>query len=464
MIGFVPRLYSNELVYSLVARYHQYSSNQSPKHTSMELYGNPMQLAVPDLPLNLCKITSHLKIFMDIDEEELLDRHTFYNFYSNFIPFERKAFVRDAMITGDNKGAVHMITGVMSSVIKEKEHFHHCLQCIEENLELYGETYWHLDHQLPGVLVCVKHNIVLHETSVKFRSNQRNTFLAASKDHYVKPCLNNISTKTLEQLSHVAKDCVRLAVKSCNFEIEMLLEKYKNLLKEKGLVSPNGIVKQRELSERFSLFYGEEILNILQSNVNYENPNCWLKAITRKHRKTFHPVRHILFINFLGESFESIEQTKNINAQPFGSGPYLCLNKAADHYGKPIISEVEITSCSRTKQLIGTFKCKCGFYYTRKQDTSNEYKISRVKQFGTTWLNTVQDLIHNKKMSFRAVASKLGVDTNTIIKYSKANTVMVTKESSISVTNGVCNNKKKEWITIIERNKEKGITQIRRVN
>jgi hypothetical protein len=465
MIGFIPKLYSNELLYSFVARYHQYCANKSPKYTSVDLFEHPMQLAVPDLPIKIRKIISHLSLFIDLDEEELINSHTFYNYYSNFIPLDKKAFVKDAMISGNNKGAVHMMTGVMASAIKDKKFFHHCPLCLDEDINLYGETYWRIEHQLPGVLVCVRHNIVLHESSVPYRSKQRNVFVAASKDYNLKPCLKNISLKTMEHLRCVANLCVRLAQNSYNFDIKTIQNKYKNLLKQTGLVSvsPKGIVKQRELNEQFSLFYGEELLNILQSNVCYEDSNCWLKAITRKHRKTFHPVRHILLLHFFGETLESIENNEIIKDNPFGDGPYLCLNKAADHYGKPIITKVDITSCSKTKQLIGTFKCECGFYYTRKQEDSDVYKISRIKQFGVIWINTARDLIHNKKMSYRAVARELGVDTNTIIKYSKEGHLIIPDKEKSSI-NEVSNSRKQEWIELIEKSKDQSITQLRRKN
>ncbi|WML58109.1 TnsD family transposase [Neobacillus sp. PS2-9] len=462
MIGFIPKLYSNELLYSFVARYHQYCANKSPKHTSIDLFEHPMQLAVPDLPLKIGKLINHLSLFIDLDEEELINSHTFYNYYSNFISLDKKAFVKDAMISGNNKGAVHMMTGVMASAIKDKKFFHHCPLCLDEDINLYGETYWRVDHQLPGVFVCVRHNIVLHESSVPYRSKQRNLFVAASKNHCIKPCLNNISLKTLEHLCCLARHCIKIATKSYNFEIKILQSKYKNLLRQKGLLTINGIVKQKELSEQFKLFYGEEVLNILQSNVCYEDSNCWLKALTRKHRKTFHPVRHILLIHFLGETLESIQHIENIKDNPFGDGPYICLNKAADHYERPIITKIEITSCSKTKQLIGTFKCECGFYYTRKQEFSNVYKISRIKQFGTIWLNTVHDLIHTKKMSYRAVARQLDVDTNTIIKYSKEKHLIANKEKPVD--NDVCKIKKQEWVALIEKNKDHSITRIRREN
>ena len=48
--------------------------------------------------------------------------------------------------------------------------------------------------------------------------------------------------------------------------------------------------------------------------------SCWLKAITRKHRKSFHPIRHILLIYFLEESVDSISNYSQESYKPFGKG------------------------------------------------------------------------------------------------------------------------------------------------
>lgn len=53
MLGFFPRLYKDELLYSWFARYHLYSANDGPKQTMEDLFGIQNELAVPDLPVNL---------------------------------------------------------------------------------------------------------------------------------------------------------------------------------------------------------------------------------------------------------------------------------------------------------------------------------------------------------------------------------------------------------------------------
>ncbi|MDR6397477.1 hypothetical protein J2798_003958 [Herbaspirillum seropedicae] len=38
----------------------------------------------------------------------------------------------------------------------------HCPKCIAEDIDIYGEPYWHTEHQILNVSVCVKHSLVLN--------------------------------------------------------------------------------------------------------------------------------------------------------------------------------------------------------------------------------------------------------------------------------------------------------------
>jgi hypothetical protein len=49
----------------------------------------------------------------------------------------------------------------------KRQPLRHCVECVREDLELIGEPVWRRSHQLPGVLVCVKHRTwLVHQCSV----------------------------------------------------------------------------------------------------------------------------------------------------------------------------------------------------------------------------------------------------------------------------------------------------------
>ncbi|WP_307192646.1 TnsD family Tn7-like transposition protein [Mesobacillus stamsii] len=138
---------------------------------------------------------------------------------------------------------------------------------------------------------------------------------------------------------------------------------------------------------------------------------------------------------------------------PFGAKPYICLNKASNHFGKPVVEEIEITYCNKTKLLIGTFKCSCGFHYSRRE-TDDTYKIRRIKQFGEIWVERCKYLINDRKYSYRAAARELNVDTNTIIKYSNIRFQVgkLNFHSDVDKTISKMETNKKSWLKLIAEN------------
>ncbi|MGR5869230.1 TniQ family protein [Bacillus pacificus] len=56
----------------------------------------------------------------------------------------------------------------------ENQYFRYCPSCIVNDYERYGETYWRLNHQIPGVFICEKHETYLLNSSVvcKYTNSQ----------------------------------------------------------------------------------------------------------------------------------------------------------------------------------------------------------------------------------------------------------------------------------------------------
>ncbi|MGR5962533.1 TnsD family Tn7-like transposition protein [Bacillus paranthracis] len=104
---------------------------------------------------------------------------------------------------------------------------------------------------------------------------------------------------------------------------------------------------------------------------------------------------------------------------PFGTGPWPCLNKATTHYRESVIPNVEVTRDFKSTASIGTFSCSCGFVYARKgpdMSLDDRFRIGRVKVFGEVWKSKLKQL-SKKRLSTRAIARELGVDSKTVKKY-----------------------------------------------
>ncbi|MEH7355405.1 TnsD family transposase [Neobacillus drentensis] len=466
MLAYFPTLYEDELLYSWFARYHVHSANVSPKQTMKDLFGTTSTVAVPDLPTQLKQVYDRIRHFDIQSLDGLIWNHTLFRYYTVFQPESVREKVYKAMVTGNPPGVIHLITGIAASVVKEWMFLQFCPTCFQEDILHKGEPYWHVSHQLLGVFTCLEHGDYLCDSTVRFRNTEKHGFVAATEENCPRSRLRSSYTdKTKGFLKMIASQSQKLISSGFQFTFQGIQKAYQYLLKGKGFSNINGKVDQRKLAEQFQLFYGEELLSTVQSPVCYENPYCWLKNITRKHRKSFHPVRHILFIHFLGESVETFYKYASKEYQPFGEAPYYCLNPAATHFKERVTTDIQISLCTDTRRPVGTFSCSCGFVYSRRgpdQVVEDHFKIGRIKLFGHVWETKLNQLVYVEKKSWYSAAKELQCDIRTVKKYA-------TKLYQKKVTNfeepimDVGTVKQKEWLDLIRMYPEKSVTQLRKI-
>lgn len=157
----LPIPYPDELQYSVVARYHLRSNNSSPKWTLRDVYGTENVIPTLDLPSHLSAL-SRRNIVKDIPADQWIVEHTFYPFYAPFLPRNRALLLRKLM-ESENGSGIHALVGITASTIDRSGELHFCPSCYNEDIQHYGEPYWHRIHQLPGVWVCPKHGYILHQ-------------------------------------------------------------------------------------------------------------------------------------------------------------------------------------------------------------------------------------------------------------------------------------------------------------
>lgn len=465
MLMYFPKLYPDELLYSWFARYHLHSGNISPKVTMKELFGSISHTAVPDLPTRLQAVYDRLAHFNIPSIDELIKEHTFYRYYAPFLQEEKRKNIYDAMVSGQNTGRIHTEIGLMPSTVKEMPYFRYCPKCVEEDIKNLGETYWRLNHQLPSVHICLNHDEILRFSDVPFRSTNKHMFVPATEetcppievtDHY--------NEHTLSILRTMADETKKLMSEDYCFTWSGLNKAYKYLLQINGYANFNGTVNQQKLASQFQSFYGNQLLDIMQSKIDPYSDWCWLKTITRTYRKTIHPVRHLLFITFLGEKIDTFYSNSNKTYQPFGPPPYPCLNTASEHFKQKVIPEVQITTCSKTRRPVGTFKCSCGFVYSRKGPdliVEDLYRVGRIKEFGSVWKQKLHELIHKNNMSYYVAAKQLRVDIATVKKYAsqKHRTLAVTEKEA---NEKLLEAKRKRWKKLKEKFPKSSASQLRR--
>lgn len=480
MLTFFSDPYPDELLYSAFARYHINVGNIDLLDTLEELFGK--RTIVPNIYLG-----SNLDYLCDelggqYNSNELIDNHTIFPFYKFFLPSDRQIEIINNMKFGNCEG-IYASLGFSSGGICKKGGIQYCIECVQSDIKKYGEPYIHREHQLQGILVCPHHGTILstYKSNIKNSINSRLEYIRFTEVELNNESGRNDIDETIienyDQLNKLSRMAYKLL--SCNFsniDRNDVLNSYRNLLYEKGFMSINERIHHNDLYHEFLSFYGHDFLNLLECNIDKNYDYNWLKVITRRSKRTSHPIRHLLLINFLIGDVDLFFSQLHKKYNPFGQGPWPCLNKAADHYFEDVINNVTITTDSKTIMPVGTFKCSCGYIYARKgpdKTPEDRYKVGKTKAYGYIWTEKLTKLLEERTYSSRQLAEIMGCDPNTIRKKaSELNMNYFSSNNKINIdgnkqSNNEDENKlkleayKKKVLDTIESNKFLGKIKIR---
>ncbi len=416
--SFFTDTYEDEILYSTIARYHYYYGNTDFKDTLYEIFGSNSVIPTIEFPSRLDYLCQQLKNKVYCSDS-IIQNHTIYPLYSPFLPAERQSKIKYEMQFGDGKGIYSQI-GITAGSICKKQGLFYCPKCVIEDKKKYGEPYFHRIHQIQGIQVCDEHNCKIKDYPISRNSGSRIAFIMM-KFEKTDTSIEYIGDKKESIFNNIisAGASYLLNNKLGAFNQQIIHEKYRILLKNKGFMTYNGTVKQKELHDEFLKFYGPAFLCQLNSAIEINDTYNWLRMISEKPKRVIHPVRHILFINFLTNSIEDFFKVEFELDSPFGTGPWPCMNPVSEHFRENIISDCKITPDFKTRQPVGTFSCSCGFTYSRKGPDRSEvdkYKVGRIKQFGYVWENKLKELLFKNIYSIRELGRILDCDPKTIIR------------------------------------------------
>ncbi|MEC0665821.1 TnsD family transposase [Priestia flexa] len=414
MLPFFTDPYPDELIYSAIARYHFYSGNIDYKDTLEEVFQS--RSVIPSV-----EIGSHFSILAEqlgsnYSVESLLAKHTIYPYYASFLSKQRqKELLQDVQV--DGKG-LYTRLGIVAGSICRKNGLFYCPECATNDIEQHGEPYFHREHQLQGIDFCAHHELKLMKYPIDFSKQSRIEFIRFDKKLMNLSMIQEVELKEFIAIQiALAKMAYQLLqVPIHQFSRESINLKYRVLLRERNLITTSNRIRQKELYKAFQSKFPKGFLDEYESAINVNDEYNWLKVITRNLKRHVHPFRHLLILYFLEQDLESFLQIE-ADTGPFGSGPWPCLNKAANHYKEFVIHEVNVTRDFKSNAPIGTFECSCGFIYARKGPdrlSEDKYRIGRTKAYGDVWKAKLHELAVDGTYSIRALARMLGVDSKTV--------------------------------------------------
>lgn len=427
MLAHFPTLLPDELLYSGIARYHLMSGHYTQKQTIHSLFfEDRMVCSTVDLPSHISYLSKQLNNIYTV--EQLIFSHTLFPFYSTFLTVEKAQHIFSLMSEGSPWGEVHISLGLAACSVKRPKYLKYCMGCITEDIACYNEPFWHRSHQLPGVYFCPIHKVELTESTIY--SPTRNHKFEYVPLVRIETQGSNLAVNPnwKSHLLLIAEYSSELLVKENGYSD--FTKNYKAYLVEKGYITIRGRIRFKQLISDFYDFFSNGLLEYLNCEINLKSDDTWFHKVIRGTKGGIHPLRHILLHIFL--EIKIIEkQTKEMDF-PFGEGPWPCLNKAAEHFMNNTINECKVTRDFKSGLPVGTFKCSCGFKYSRKgpdMSTEDRYRIGRIKCFGDVWMKKLNE-VNQQDLSLRSKAKLLGVDPMTVKRYTGQKKVISKEQES----------------------------------
>ena len=154
----LPTPYPDETWYSIVSRYHRKSGNTKSTITSRELFGGTITSQKRVNPLALDNtIVDYVRLHGPTigTAEKCFSKYTLAPYQMRYYSEKRKEEVLERIFDASELKKTFVFTNHMYS--RKQTMLRYCPLCLQEDIEKYGEAYWHRVHQIWVMDKCHKH-------------------------------------------------------------------------------------------------------------------------------------------------------------------------------------------------------------------------------------------------------------------------------------------------------------------
>jgi|TARA_R110002033_G_scaffold126900_2_gene168535 hypothetical protein len=225
---------------------------------------------------------------------QLLSHHTALPLFKIFSDTSTYRMAVDSLLHG-NAGNLHTRLSLIANRVGNTPSLSFCKVCIEDDLKFRGRAWWHMQHQLPGTNICLRHNVYLNTVSVN-----RNAMLLPNHVNGNPIVNSNNIDEYLSQIIYQVWSENGASVMTQDFE-----DYYRPRLLELGYAANLRSIRQIELRTCMQSFWRP------CSNVTVQkilDDACYPSSLFRYKHANFHPLKHLLFIGFLWGSWEDFLQ------------------------------------------------------------------------------------------------------------------------------------------------------------
>jgi len=397
----------DELLYSVLARLYAMHGEPGMAGFSRAISGGRHWVAQTPFPCQLDQLAERFgwnPEFVD----QLIDRHTLLPFFTAFAGSQQRARARLAMLTSTD--GLYFSFGLSRSKIPYPSRLRFCPTCLLEMRQQQRSWWWRRAHQLPGIVVCAIHAMPLRKSLVQWTIQNRHLLVSADASS----CPNNAelawagpySSSTMERLVELAQAASKLLHEPREpLEPSDVYDNYQRLLASRGLRRGTCHVHFRELKALIRDYWGDALCSVPGLDLDDMQGEGWVLERMRSRQRLMHPLKHLILDIALAAA-EEVDQ-------PFGCGPWPCLNPICVHYRGPVIRSYRQ---SRDKgKLHGHMLCECGYSYSLSRQLDGTVGKPRFRSFGPKLQPYLLNALAEGR-SLRAIAKSLAIDPKTLIR------------------------------------------------
>lgn len=242
--------------------------------------------------------------------ERFIQEHTYLPYYTALLPQQQREWFQKLVMDVRTKEEM-ICLGRLMHQNRTAARLRFCPECMLDDIQRYGFSYWRRLFQLPGVFMCERHRHILLESGIDCRNLGAANFGSMEVNH-IFPAEPAAKLNRREQvLALRIAEGQRICLQKSSRINRILASDWnavsiciKRLLYRKGLASPSGHVNTQAYRSAMLRYYGQALLyatGLFGQNTGLN----WVTAEYHGWRRCPNALKIVLIGIFLSGSFES---------------------------------------------------------------------------------------------------------------------------------------------------------------
>jgi len=445
---YLPVPYPDELLYSVIARYIVHIDVNKGHQANTKIVTRTLTSCV-GLPVSAQLIADETNVTWRMTPEDIVSTLTLFPYITRYYPQNCKNILSDHKKDGRRRLVLQRAT------VEHARFLRFCGRCRANDIEQYGETYWHRSHQIPCSVVCQEHGVPLAITTIPIRTiGDLRYFDASSYEGSVYYCSNDLNDDERKKTHTIARRCHEMLqgpiAKWPEHATNIL---YRRAALERGFKTGFANLDLTMLRKAFYQFYGDNLLPLYGESILKGNAN-WFTQMFQQRSFKVNTNCHALVQVFL-ETYP----VDSSQIAPFGYGPWKCPNPLVVHQEAFPINRIRIYTGYHGR-TVASAKCSCGYSFSFHRTSDYDPLlpvVNKVHYWGTAWEEEVGRL---KKggMTVKEISQSLAINPGTVMKLLHN----VPSQRSKIIKN--INDWRKAWLELLDKAPKQRNADVRKMN